>query len=366
MATTSSSFGILLRDLREQAGLTQSALAERAGIGATTVEALEQGVSRHARPSTATALAEAPRLEGQRQTDFVLAARGRAPEAAHAGPAHPSRARATARSPLLGKSAVLAQLVKARGYIHHFNIRALGINHTDAFLTNVCAQLIATFRLDYRAVSPRQSHDGAFLDHLLHEIADTLPAGDQVVIAVDALDAVVRRGYIGGTYLLFLPMRLPAGVYVIATVRHDPLSLRADCGVQSYPIAHGSVDNRADLRRYVERSLAQPGIQTYLAARGVDATAFAGEMVDRSDGNFVYLSRCCRASRTAPIGTAHWWTRRRVCVATTRTSGGAYGNATTMPGSHTSSRSSASSRRRRSRSPPSRSWTAPVGVSRWP
>ena len=41
--------------------------------------------------------------------------------------------------PGIGKTASLAQMVKTRGYVHHFNVRAEGINKSDAFLRNVCA-----------------------------------------------------------------------------------------------------------------------------------------------------------------------------------------------------------------------------------
>ena len=44
--------------------------------------------------------------------------------------------------PGVGKSALMGMLVKRRGCVHHFNISPLGIRSPQAFLSNVCAQLI--------------------------------------------------------------------------------------------------------------------------------------------------------------------------------------------------------------------------------
>jgi len=49
--------------------------------------------------------------------------------------------------PGIGKTALAAQIVKKRGYIHHFNIRPEGVNKASDFLKNVCAQLIAVYDL---------------------------------------------------------------------------------------------------------------------------------------------------------------------------------------------------------------------------
>src|SRR5919202_5773583 len=52
-------FGARLRRLREAAGLTQEALAERAGLSPNAVGALERGDRRHPHPGTLRALADA-------------------------------------------------------------------------------------------------------------------------------------------------------------------------------------------------------------------------------------------------------------------------------------------------------------------
>ena len=67
------SFGELLRTYRLTTGLTQEALAERAGLGVRTIRLLEQGGSRpHA--ATARHLAAALTLTGEEREQLLAAA----------------------------------------------------------------------------------------------------------------------------------------------------------------------------------------------------------------------------------------------------------------------------------------------------
>jgi tetratricopeptide (TPR) repeat protein len=67
-------FGALLRQHRRVAGLTQEALAERAGLTAQAISALERGVRRRPHPSTVRLLAAALRLHAQDRAVFEAAA----------------------------------------------------------------------------------------------------------------------------------------------------------------------------------------------------------------------------------------------------------------------------------------------------
>jgi transcriptional regulator with XRE-family HTH domain len=70
-------FGGLLRQLRNDAGLTQDELAEAAQVSQRAVSDLERGINRTARKDTALLLAGALGLDGQPRDLFVAAARGR-------------------------------------------------------------------------------------------------------------------------------------------------------------------------------------------------------------------------------------------------------------------------------------------------
>src|SRR5919205_2055448 len=79
------SFGERLRQLRVRAGLSQAALAERAGLAAAAVAALERGVRRSPYPQTFGALADALNLTPEERAtlaDAATAARRGQPQAA--------------------------------------------------------------------------------------------------------------------------------------------------------------------------------------------------------------------------------------------------------------------------------------------
>src|SRR5262249_59955513 len=73
------SFAGLLRQLRDEAELTQEELAEAARLSPRSVSDLERGINRTARLDTARLLAGALGLDGPVRVAFVAAARGQAP-----------------------------------------------------------------------------------------------------------------------------------------------------------------------------------------------------------------------------------------------------------------------------------------------
>jgi len=68
-------FSSILRRYRTEAGLTQEALAERAGLSARAISDLERGVMTHPRPFTVSQLAEALELSPEQQGQFEQSAR---------------------------------------------------------------------------------------------------------------------------------------------------------------------------------------------------------------------------------------------------------------------------------------------------
>ena len=72
-------FGGLLRQLRDEAGLTQDELAEAAQVSQRAISDLERGINATARKDTAVLLAGALGLDGPARELFIAAARGRAP-----------------------------------------------------------------------------------------------------------------------------------------------------------------------------------------------------------------------------------------------------------------------------------------------
>ena len=191
--------------------------------------------------------------------------------------------------PGIGKSALAAQMVRTNGYVHHFNIRGEGINKTDTFLRNVCAQLIGVYQLNHTFLPPETTQDAGFINRLLGEVSDTLGPQRKAIIVVDALDEVDTLGLSPGANALYLPVTLPQGIYVIITTRKIPIDLRIDCERETLDIEHDSAGNIADIREYVERAVSRPGIRVYIAAQGIDNALFIDHLVEKSEGNFMYL-----------------------------------------------------------------------------
>jgi predicted ATPase/DNA-binding XRE family transcriptional regulator len=89
---SSPSFGILLRRYREEAGLSQEGLAEKAGLTGQAISALERGKRHHPYPDTVRRLVDALGLTTQEQIGLLASVpsggRGRQPLAAAGASAH--------------------------------------------------------------------------------------------------------------------------------------------------------------------------------------------------------------------------------------------------------------------------------------
>src|SRR6185312_3700302 len=83
------SFGALLKTLRGAAGLTQEALAERAGLSVRGLQDLERGHSRRPRRDTVERLAGALGLTDIDRATLVAAAQARPSDTDQAAAAHP-------------------------------------------------------------------------------------------------------------------------------------------------------------------------------------------------------------------------------------------------------------------------------------
>ena len=118
VAEPALSFGGLLRQLRDDAGLTQEELAEAARLSPRSVSDLERGVNLTARHDTARLLAGALGLTGPQRALFEAAARGRLPAGEVLAAGDGAAAAATRTLPrdiasFTGRAAELAQLAGA-------------------------------------------------------------------------------------------------------------------------------------------------------------------------------------------------------------------------------------------------------------
>jgi len=190
--------------------------------------------------------------------------------------------------PGIGKTALIAQLVKLHGYVHHFNVATQNIRSPRDFLANVCAQLVVRYELPYHLLPPEATQNSSFLDGLFREVVSK--SRQPVVILVDALDEA-EPAPAPAVNRLYLPRSLPDGVFFILTSRELVdfelyLERRNDIFIRE-----GDPENDEDVRRYIRGFLARHPAEmaVRLAGWGVDEGGFTEIIRDKSEGNFMYL-----------------------------------------------------------------------------
>jgi AAA ATPase domain len=214
-------------------------------------------------------------------------------DAALADPAFRSGYIVITGEPGSGKTTLLAHLASSRGYVHHFSTP--NARSPQAFLGNVCAQLIVRYGLDHAELPSGATRDGNVLSDLLAEAANT--TASPVVVLVDALDEAGPPPR-DGVNTLFLPPALPDGVFLIVTTR----------------LGH-SRSLVVDRRRELDLGLDREAIRLYLMARmgaepdaavrfGMDVSSLATLLAERSEGNFLYAVSAANELLTGSSGAA--------------------------------------------------------------
>jgi hypothetical protein len=204
--------------------------------------------------------------------------------------------------PGIGKTALLAQLVKTRGYVHHFNIRSARLNTPDEFIRQVCAQLNARYELDQPPLPSGSIANSRILIEHLTEAVGRAP-DKKLVVLVDALDEADLDSTAGGANRLYLPNTLPNGVNVVVTTRpEDDLRLTAGSQTDIY-LKDTDPQNIADVTRYIRNYLTANATEMgpRIRAWGTSEDDFIKALVDRSEGNFQYLVYILADIRTGEL-----------------------------------------------------------------
>ncbi|NEO77663.1 ATP-binding protein [Moorena sp. SIO4G3] len=189
--------------------------------------------------------------------------------------------------PGIGKSSIIAQLVKQQGYAHHFNIAPAGINSSRTFLENICKQLIIKYDLGYSSLPDKATENSLFLLDILREIADQ---ETPVIILIDALDEAEENSR-SNANRLYLPPDLPDGVFFIITTRtEDDIHLNVNNSKDIY-LEDDDPRNLNDVRLYITNYVKNhkfsmlPRIEEW----GVQEQQFIEAITERSEGNFMYI-----------------------------------------------------------------------------
>ncbi|MCZ7570789.1 MAG: hypothetical protein M5U01_19695 [Ardenticatenaceae bacterium] len=190
--------------------------------------------------------------------------------------------------PGVGKTALAAQLIRTRGYVHHFNRRTEGISTADQFLRNLCAQLIARYNLPHPFLPPSATQDNGFLTRLLTEISSQLLPDEKVIVVLDALDEADKTGLPQGANPLYLPGILPPRIFFVVTMRREEQP-SVQCESEPFDIDDHGAENAADIREYLRLWLSRPSIREYIASQGITDQIFVETMKEKSENNFIYL-----------------------------------------------------------------------------
>jgi hypothetical protein len=192
--------------------------------------------------------------------------------------------------PGIGKTALISELVKRRGYVHHFNLSLQNIQTSKDFLSNICAQLIVHYGLDHFSLPADASKDSGFLSQLLDEVAKKEKSRPTVIL-VDALDEADDIEIKPAANILYLPQSLPKGIYFILTTRETyDYRLVVDRQKDIY-LRDDDPQNIEDVREYVINFLHEhpSAVTPRIIEWNIPTDQFIDVVTEKSEGNFMYL-----------------------------------------------------------------------------
>jgi AAA ATPase domain len=208
----------------------------------------------------------------------------------------------------VGKSTLLAHLVRERGYLHFFAEQAAGTANVSRAVQSLAAQLISRFRI--APYAQRDTVPGLlaaypdFLRKLLSDAAAKLVHGERLVIVIDALD---EAGEIPGQNVLGLPRRLPKGVYLVLSQRDENVPLVIEPAPRRVDLRAKDTANQADMVDYLRRQARVPTISQQLRAHDYSTDDFVRTLLEKSTGNWIYLHyvlKEIREGQRAPLNLA--------------------------------------------------------------
>jgi hypothetical protein len=190
--------------------------------------------------------------------------------------------------PGIGKSAIMARLAMTRSCVRHFNDYTANIRSANAFLTSICAQLVARYELPYNDLPPTVGENSALFGTLLSLAAQK--SCDPVLVLVDALDEAepseqrINR--------LFLPKRLPKGCFIVVTNRVGvERKVMTEMPVHTIFIDSGSRENETDLEEYIRVMLEKDRtrVDALTALWGGKSEDLVSAIRNKAEGNFMYV-----------------------------------------------------------------------------
>jgi len=195
-------------------------------------------------------------------------------------------------APGCGKSAILAKYVINNPSAVYYNAQVADKNHADKFLRSVCKQLMQ--RLDNGdTVLPDNVTEGSwFLSLLLQRISNKLKPNQNLIITIDALDAININHQPPGSNVFYLPKYLPQGVYFVLAQRpylREKSGIFIETPSQILNLAAYPEQSQIDTLVYIRQYLTLlKGLQE---KSHIDNEQLITYLSTESEGNFMYLSQ---------------------------------------------------------------------------
>jgi TIR domain-containing protein len=187
--------------------------------------------------------------------------------------------------PGMGKTTALAELVRRRGLVAHFNIRAMGTAGIMAFQQSIIEQLAYRLQPEPRSTPTRDPvTDGQIVVELLRLAASR--AESPVLVVVDALDEVDPLEALAGQNILLLPPELPPRIFCVLSQRNVSVPLRSTAPQQVLVMEDHGLANKADALCYTSKRLER--LRDLLPPEA-DVERLAPALAEASAGNFMYL-----------------------------------------------------------------------------
>lgn len=192
--------------------------------------------------------------------------------------------------PGMGKSALLAEYIRRTDCVAHFNTRLSDITRTRQFLESITGQLSIRYGLSISDTPKDPAEFADFLIGLLQNASSHIKSGENLVIAVDALDEVDPGDQPIGRNILYLPQLLPDGVYFILTQRRGAnLPFFVNAPTDTFDLLKHPAEGREDVLIYLKGAVKDSGIKEWITSREIQTDEFINTLAEKSENNFMYL-----------------------------------------------------------------------------
>jgi len=199
--------------------------------------------------------------------------------------------------PGIGKSAILSKIIleNINDCIYHFNVRSSGLNTTYNFVKNILHQLCEKFGIKEYMITSESLQNGILFHETLNRVSEILvKKNKKLLVVIDALDEVKNKNktLIEEYNILYLPEYIPENIFFVLSYRTETDN---DFFLKINPILDIKVLNqkdslnRADSKKFIERSINLKGIKKYLTSNSLSHRSFIEIMLEKSQSNFMYL-----------------------------------------------------------------------------